>query len=196
MEYGWEIHNRYTDSSGNTKCILTEWYHLPVLLLNDLLSQWVLWRSSACHWMNKGLESAAMQKIVPVIIIVSGIRLCTESGCRKCNEDTLREVRFSVSKKHWPVYIFLLWTQQKLTYSVVAAIVQLGIGVCVCVDKIWGGKAGKQQAWGEPVRDRRNKAFSTELELKRRRARVGEPKQRHSDSLISSGAPQTWTGHI
>lgn len=81
--------------------------------------------------MSKGLESAAVQKIVPVIILVSGIRLCTESGCRKCNEDTLREVRFSVSKKHWPVYIFLLWTQQKTTFSAITAFVQLGVEACI-----------------------------------------------------------------
>lgn len=81
--------------------------------------------------MSKGLESAAVQKIVPVIILVSGIRLCTESGCRKCNEDTLREVRFSVSKKDWPVYIFLLWTQQKTTFSAITAFVQLGVEACI-----------------------------------------------------------------
>lgn len=78
----------------------------------------------------------------------------------------------------------------------------------MCVSKAgtwgrWGGKAEKNSKFfsvffffcGEAVRDRRNKAVSTEPELKGRWLSVEELKQRRGDSLISSRAPQTWTGH-
>lgn len=89
-------------------------------------------------------------------------------------------------------------TNQLNLHAAVVAIVQLSpLGVTE-TEKYGGDKVArleKQQVWVEPVRDRQNKAVSTEPELKGRWLSVGELKQRHGDSLISSRAPQTWTGH-
>lgn len=137
------------------------------------------------------------------------LRLSSESGCRKSNEDTFREVRFALKwidhslpfvaliEFHFPEY----WTKQT------GLLIPLSCYWCqypgrprwLClghteIRRLWGWRTTRSEA--SQSKTDKNRAVSTVSELKRRWMRVGEPKQRRSDSLISSRAPQTWTGPI